>query len=262
MKKVIDVITDYCKEKKESLIKLLICILFFSFVLIFTRDNKDEIVNDLSKIKNEIDIEEESVLEETLENEEYYIELLNNLSNNNFDLVLKITKDKENKVLAVSRQTLNKEVLYIKENNNEEYYYKNNEDFYKLENENLVMTNYVDIFKYEIDMFYDMNNLVNLLTDLDRASLYLEDENSYYKYKFKLSDILNYYNSLHTSSIETEDNDVLICYVYFYNNINKVSFDLTSFYNLIYNTDYKNVEYEFTFSNVNTVDLSEIDDLV
>ena len=257
-----DEVVSYCSEKKDSLIKLLFCVLFFTFVLIITRNNNSEIKESLNKLTtNKNDIQLNNIEDEELQNEEYYYKLLDNLTKNNFDLTINIKKDKETKKLALSREYLGKEVLYLKENDNEEYYYKNEEAFYKLENDKLVKSDYVNIFKYEIDMFYDMNDLVSFLKTITKTTLNLDEKNSFYKYKVKLSELLDFYNQHYSSNLSVEEDDISIINVYFYSEIKKIIFDFTTFYNYLYHTDYKNVEYEFVFSNIGKQSLTEIDDL-
>ncbi len=263
MNKIKKSVVDYCKEKKDLLIKLLLCILFFAFIILLTRNNKSKIEESINKLNINVgETEITEVEEDTLQSEEYYNKLLNNLALNNFDLTINIKKDKETKKVALSRENLNKEVLYLRENNIENYYYKNNEKFYKYENEKMVLSDYVNVLKYEIDLFYDMNDLVNFLNTTNSLSLNLNEKNTFYKYKVKLSEFLDLYNSINSTSFTLEEDDISIVYVYYYNEISKVVFDFTSFYNYLYHTNYKDVEYEFVFSNINKIDLTEIDNLI
>ena len=100
---------------------------------------------------------------------------------------------------------------YLRENNIENYYYKNNEKFYKHENENIILFDYVNVLKYEIDLF---NDLVNFLNTTNRLSLNLNEKNTFYKYKVKLSEFLYLYNNINSTSFTLEEDDISIVNVY------------------------------------------------
>lgn len=234
--------------EKQNKIKLILYVAFFVILIVVVRLSN----NNTNTNKNDPQMNNDRT-------EDQVILLLDELKENNYEVNINLIIDSDMVNIVRRMQDADTEIFYIKYRGNENVYFRNKDNYYILEGEEITKTNdYEKLFNYD-ETFLNPTNLVKLLEKNSSSFINMTEEKyNIRRYKISLQNILTMYNEINSSNeftSLTKEDSIDIRYT---DKLKGIFINLTNFNNYITNSDNTVITYELTFDDIGSVSLTDL----
>ncbi len=181
--------------------------------------------------------------------------LLEELSENNYDADLTIIADTDLLNLLIRKESETKELIsktYRGENN---IYYINASKIYKAVNNQFILEEKSNIYNNYDTTFINIENIHELINQHTYELDLKEEEYDIKRYKIEAKKVIEIYNEYNNADIiKRVSGEVILDIYYDKDNLKGLKLDLTNLYENL-NFDYRKVIYTYEFDNFNKIDI-------
>lgn len=228
--------------KNTEFIKFIVFVLIIIGVLVWVFLSNPDILKEIS--------EQESTIK--------YNDNLN--ISDNYDVLFSIESNDE--LINYHIIKYDKNNIAIRNESSKNNYILFNGDYYQLlgneiNNENLQITNYENIFDKYVTNLIDIESLKYFLNNNDALSN--NENNNLNELTFKECDLINYYNVTNSKYKKCDNSKIFTIEIRNDSDEINIKTDLTSYYNLINNSAVDSLIYKWTFTNVDSTKTKDFD---